>query len=168
MGKSYDNFFGKNHTFPKFWSKNAIWRHFFRTEVIGSSCVAIVSSFKVVSWCVFVFPKLFIFCHFWGHEFWPIWQHFLQNPCVSTGHNFFLGHFTKCHPQPQIVPLVRSNAYVKFQVVRSSLSKRLCAQISKLHYQWKWFWKVSDFFYFDNFLSSRVFQMKLQDFHNNT
>ena len=43
---------------------------------------------------------------------------------------------------------MRSNAYVKFQVIRSSLWKRLCAQISKLHYHWKWFSKVSDFFLF--------------------
>ena len=43
---------------------------------------------------------------------------------------------------------MRINGYVKFQVIRSSLSKRLCAQISKLPYHWKRFSKGSGFFQF--------------------
>lgn len=113
--------------------------------------MVIVSPFDVVSWCVFVFWKNFIFWHFSGHEFWPTWQDFHENRCDLTGHNFFLGHFMDWYQQLQIVPLVSRKAYVKFQVFRSSLSERLCSQFSKLHYHWNWFSKISDFFYFDNF-----------------
>ena len=50
-----------------------------------------------------------------------------------------------------MVPLMCKKAYVRFEVIRASLSKRLRAQFSKPHYQWKWFSKVSDFFFFDKF-----------------
>ena len=97
------------------------------------------------------FQNFSFFWHFSGHEFWPTWQDFHQKPCVSTGRNFFLGHFTDCNLQQKMVPLMCKKAYVKFEVIRASLSKRLRAQFSKPHYQWKWFSKVSDFFYFDKF-----------------
>ena len=46
---------------------------------------------------------------------------------------------------------MRINAYVKFQVIRNSLSERGRAQFSKLHHHWKWFSKNSDFSIFDIF-----------------
>ena len=46
---------------------------------------------------------------------------------------------------------MRINAYVKFQVIKNSLSERGRAQFSKLHHHWKWFSKNSDFSIFDIF-----------------
>ena len=59
-------FLEKTTLFRNFPQKMQSGGIFFRTKDIGSFCIAIVSPYNVVSWCVFVFPKLFFFWTIFG------------------------------------------------------------------------------------------------------
>ena len=64
--KVMTTFLEKTSVFGNFPNKMQSGGIFFRTKDIGSICIAIVSPFNVVGWCVFVFPKLFIFLTIFG------------------------------------------------------------------------------------------------------
>ena len=57
-------FLKKTTLFRNFAHKMQSGGIFFRTNGIGSFCVAIVSPLDVIGWCVFVFRKIFIFSTF--------------------------------------------------------------------------------------------------------
>ena len=59
-------FLEKTTLFRNFPHKMQFGGIFFRKKDIGSICIAIVSPYDVISWCVFVFPKLFIFLTIFG------------------------------------------------------------------------------------------------------
>ena len=64
--KVMTTFSEKTTIFRNFGHKMQSGSIFFRTKDIASFCIAIVSPYDVVSSCVFVFPRLFVFLTIFG------------------------------------------------------------------------------------------------------